>query len=138
MRTAKSDINKSDILLTFNIMKLTVYIMGALYAAAGVWHFMRPKDYIRIMPVFIPSSWHLQLVYASGACEIILGILLFPESTRVVAAWGIIALLIAVFPANIQMAINYFHYHNPYKWLTVIRLPLQVVLIWWAWLYTGC
>ena len=111
--------------------------MGLLYIAAGVWHFMRPKGYIRIMPPWIAASWHLQLVYVSGACEILLGILLFPESTRAMAAWGIIALLIAVFPANIQMTINYFHYNNPYKWLTVVRLPLQAVIIWWAWKYTG-
>jgi uncharacterized membrane protein len=77
------------------------------------------------------------LYIAAGACEIVLGVLLFPESTRSFAAWGIIALLIAVFPANIQMTINYFHYNKPVKWLTAARLPLQLVLIWWAWVYTG-
>ncbi|MEP6748507.1 MAG: DoxX family protein [Bacteroidota bacterium] len=113
---------------------LTVYIMGLLYIAAGVWHFMRPQGYIRIVPPWLPSP--LMLVYISGACEILLGVLLFPEYTRSIAAWGIIALLIAVFPANIQMTINYFHYNNPMKWLTVVRLPLQLVIIWWAWQYT--
>jgi uncharacterized membrane protein len=116
-------------------MKLVLlYIMGLLYIAAGTLHFVKSKMYVRIMPPWI--GWQLQLVYISGACEILLGLLLFPESTRSFAAWGIIALLIAVFPANIQMTINYFHYNNPIKWLTVVRLPLQLLLIWWAWLYT--
>ncbi|MEO5681048.1 MAG: DoxX family protein [Chitinophagaceae bacterium] len=116
-------------------MKLAgLYIMSLLYIAAGIWHFMRPRSYMKIMPPWLP--WHLQLVYLSGAAEILLGILLVPESTRVMAAWGIIALLIAVFPANIQMTINYFHYNNPMKWITVARLPLQIVLIWLAWTYT--
>jgi uncharacterized membrane protein len=113
---------------------ILIYIMGILYIAAGIYHFVRPQGYVKIMPPWI--SWHLPLVYISGVCEILLGVLLIPESTRSMAAWGIIALLIAVFPANIQMTINYFHYNNPMKWLTVARLPLQLVLIWWAWLYT--
>ena len=116
-------------------MKLVLlYTMALSYLAAGLLHFLRPRMYVKIMPPWLPM--HLQLVYISGACEILLGILLIPESTRVMAAWGIIALLIAIFPANIQMAINYFHYNNSMKWLTVARLPLQALLIWWAWLYT--
>jgi uncharacterized membrane protein len=116
-------------------MKLIfVYIMGLLYIIAGIFHFIKPQGYLRIVPPWLPA--HLQLVYISGVCEIILGLLLFPVSTRSFAAWGIIALLIAVFPANIQMTITYFHYNNPMKWLTVARLPLQAVLIWWAWMYT--
>ena len=110
-----------------------LYLMSVFYIAAGIYHFIKPKGYVRIMPLIIPASWHLQLVYISGACEILLGLLLIPESTRVVAAWAIIALLIVVFPANIQMMINYFHYNNPYKWLIVVRLPLQGLLIYWAW-----
>jgi len=45
-------------------------------------------------------------------------------------------LLIAVFPANIKMCVDYYNGHKPYFWLTVLRLPLQLVLVWWAWLYT--
>ena len=108
--------------------------MACLYIAAGIYHFICPKFYTRIMPRWLPM--HLQLVYISGAFEIILGLLLFPIATRVVAAWGIIALLIAVFPANIQMMLNYRRRHNPYLWITILRLPLQLLLIWWAWQYT--
>ena len=114
---------------------ISLYIMALLYIAAGIMHFVKPLGYVRIVPPWMPSPF--LLVYISGAAEIILGILLFPEATRTMAAWGIIALLVAVFPANIQMTLNYFHYNNHWKWLTILRLPLQVVLIWWAWLYTS-
>src|SRR5450432_1716635 len=114
-----------------------LYFMSVFYIAAGIYHFIKPKGYVRIMPLLIPSSLHLQLVYISGACEILLGLLLIPVCTRMFAAWAIIALLIAVFPANIQMTINYFQYNNPYKWLTLARLPLQGLLIYWAWTVTG-
>ncbi len=116
-------------------MKLVaLYTMAILYVAAGMYHFIKPQGYVKIMPPWLP--WHLQLVYISGVAEIVLGALLFPVATRSLAAWGIIALLIAVFPANIQMTLNYFHYNNPAKWLTVARLPVQLLLIWWAWVYT--
>jgi uncharacterized membrane protein len=108
--------------------------MAALYTAAGVYHFIRPKFYVRIMPSWLP--YHLQLVYISGIAEIILGILLCFTSTRIFAAWGIIALLIAVFPANVQMMLNYQQQHHPYTWVAILRLPLQLVLIWWASRYT--
>ena len=108
--------------------------MALLYIAAGMYHFMRPQGYLKIMPPWLP--WPLALVYISGIAEVILGTLMLPASTRPVAAWGIIALLIAVFPANIQMTVNYFHYHNPMRWMTVARLPLQFLMIWWAWVYT--
>jgi uncharacterized membrane protein len=72
----------------------------------------------------------------SGACEIVFGLLLIPDTTRSIAAWLIIVLLIAIFPANIQMSINFKRKNNPYFWITIVRLPLQFLLIWWAWSYT--
>lgn len=108
--------------------------MSLLYIAAGIYHFVRPRFYMKIMPPWLP--WHLQLVYTSGIIEIMLGILLIPTTTRTMAAWGIIALLIAVFPANLQMAINYWNKPGFYFWMAILRLPLQLVLIWWAWQYT--
>jgi uncharacterized membrane protein len=68
--------------------------------------------------------------------EIVLAVFLIPAATRVYAAAGIILLLILIFPANIQMMINFYRRHNPYLWITILRLPLQPVLVWWAWLYT--
>ena len=108
--------------------------MAISYMAAGINHFWHSSVYMAIMPPWLPFS--AALVYISGVFEFMLGLLLFPAGTRRMAAWGIVALLIAVFPANIQMAINYYHEHNPNLWLAIARLPLQVVLVWWAWLYT--
>lgn len=119
----------------FQVMKdWLLYGMAVLYVAAGIYHFVRPKIYVKIVPPWLPSP--LMLVYISGVIEIVLGLLLLPESTRSFAAWGIILLLIAIFPANIQMLSNYRRRHHPQTWVTVLRLPLQLALIYWAWLYT--
>jgi uncharacterized membrane protein len=116
-------------------MKLILlYVMAALYVAAGVYHFVNPKMYQRIMPTYLP--WHTPLVYISGVCEIVFALLLIPESTRPIAAWLIIILLIAVFPANIQMAVSFWQKQRPTLWIALVRLPLQLVLMWWAWIYT--
>ncbi len=110
--------------------KFFLYLMAALYVGAGVNHFLQPAMYLSIMPPYMP--WHAALVKVSGGAEIALGLLLIPASTRRLASIGIIFLLIAVFPANVQMAINYAYQHNPATWLAILRLPLQVLLIWWA------
>lgn len=108
--------------------------MSVLYIIAGVNHFIHPHFYLKIMPPWLPL--HSLLVLLSGIMEAVFGILLFIPATRVFAAWGLIALLIAVFPANVQMILNYRQQHNPHLWLTVLRLPLQVLLIAWAYVYT--
>ena len=87
------------------------------------------------MPRWIP--WHKLIVSVSGACEIILGLLLLPVATRSLAAWGIIILLILVFPANIQMLLNFRRKKSRYLWVAILRLPLQFVLIGWAFQYTA-
>lgn len=86
------------------------------------------------MPPYLP--WHLFLVYLSGFLEMTLGVLLLFPRQRHIAAWGLIALLIAVFPANIHMAVNaelYPEYSSSALWA---RLPLQAILIAWAYWYT--
>jgi uncharacterized membrane protein len=108
--------------------------MSVLYVVAGINHFVNNSFYERIIPSWLPSP--VVINYLSGLCEIIFGLLLIPVATRVIAAWLIIALLIAVFPANIQMMFNYKHSGNPQLWITIVRLPIQIVLIWWAWIYT--
>ncbi|SUX47297.1 DoxX family protein [Chryseobacterium indoltheticum] len=97
---------------------------------AGILHFVKPHFFMKIMPDYIP--YHLQMVYISGAVEILCGILLLFPETQKLGAYLCIALLIAVFPANIEMAKKFYQIHHKYFWLTVLRLPLQVVLIWWA------
>lgn len=111
-------------------MLLSRLLLAALFIAAGTLHFARPDFYVRIMPPWLP--YHVELVYLSGAFEIGLGLLLlFPNTTRL-AAWGLIALLIAVFPANLHMALNPDLFPLFPAWLLYLRLPLQGLLIWWA------
>jgi len=110
------------------------FVFAVAFIFGGIWHFVKPKLYTSIMPPYLP--WHLALVYLSGLAEVLLGLLLLFPATQVWAAWGLIALLIAVFPANIHMALHAkkFHMVSPaFLWL---RLPLQFVLIAWAWWFT--
>jgi len=110
-----------------------LYLMALGYILAGILHFINPAFYLNIMPPYIP--FHLKLVYLTGVCEIIVGVLLLPLKTRRVGAWLLIALLIAIYPANIQMAINYWQNGNPDLWIALVRLPIQFILIWLAWIY---
>ena len=110
--------------------KLSLYIMAALYMAAGINHFVSPKFYAAIMPPYIP--FHTLAIFVSGAAESILGLLLLFNPTRKAASWGIVILLLAIFPANVQMLVNYIKQNNPFIWVAVLRLPLQALLIWWA------
>ena len=107
---------------------------GILFALAGANHFWHTDFYVNIMPPYLP--WHTALVYVSGVFELALGLaLLFRRSERF-AAWGMIALIVAVTPANLHMALNpeLFPDYNPAAlW---VRMPLQGVLIAWAFWYT--
>jgi uncharacterized membrane protein len=118
----------------YKVKTFFLYLMVALYVAAGINHFWHERVYLRIMPPYIPAP--LAMVYISGVCEILFGLLLLPEATRHTGAWLIIVLLIAVFPANVQMAVNSWRHHDPRLWILILRLPLQVPLIWWAYIYT--
>ena len=110
-----------------------LYIMSGMYIFAGVMHFITPVSYVKIVPKYIPKR--MLMVYISGIFEVLFGIgLLFPE-TQSWSAIGIIALLIAVFPANIYMAQRMKEKQSKYAWIAYARLPLQVVLIYWAYLY---
>ena len=108
--------------------------MVLLYVAAGLNHFYNTRMYMRIMPPYIP--YPLAMVYISGVCEVLFALLLLPAATQHIGAWLLIMLLVAVFPANVQMAVDFWHKHNPHLWIAILRLPLQIPLIYWAWLYT--
>jgi len=86
------------------------------------------------MPPWLP--YHAALVLISGICEIVFGLMLLLPTTRKMAAWLIIVTLIAIFPANIQMMLHYLDENNPRLWMAIVRLPLQVLLIWWAYGFT--
>lgn len=110
------------------------WLLGLLFVVAGVFHFLRPDFYVRIMPPYLP--WHRELVFLSGMCEVALGVLLLVPRYTPLAAWGLIALLIAVFPANVHMALHPSLYpeFGPLVWW--LRLPLQGVLIAWVYWFT--
>jgi uncharacterized membrane protein len=108
-------------------------VFAVLFLAVGVTHFTRTDFLMKAMPDYLP--YHRELVLISGVFEIALGILLLVPPTSRLAAWGLIALLIAVFPANITM------YQHPERFpyppiLLLLRLPLQIVLLLWAYAYT--
>jgi uncharacterized membrane protein len=115
------------------VKRLSLYIMTAFYILAGVNHLIHPAFYIKIMPPWIP--YHAAMVGISGVCEILFALLLLFPFTRRVGGFCIILLLIAVFPANIQMLLNALHENNIRLWLAIFRLPIQIILIWWAYTF---
>ena len=94
---------------------------------AGVMHFLRPGRFVQITPEALP--FRKELVLLSGACEILGGLGLLIPRTRKLAGKGLIALLIAVFPANINMAVNKIDFGFIPQWLLWARLPLQFLMI---------
>src|SRR5512145_664142 len=110
------------------------YLLALLFILAGVNHFLNPGFYLRIMPPWLP--WPSALHLIAGFFEFVFGVMLLIPRYQKWAAWGLIALLLAVYPANIHMAIN----HDKFPQLSMtfhwIRLPLQFVLIAWAWWFT--
>lgn len=109
-----------------------LYAMAIFYLTMGVMHFVKPRLFISIIPPFIPVPKLVNKLV--GSIEVGLGIGLLFEASRTEAAYGIILLLIAVFPANLYMY-QRKHLGIP-KWLLLIRLPIQLVLIGWAYMYT--
>jgi len=110
---------------------LTVFLVGA-----GINHFLVPDTYVAMVPAYLPAP--LLLVQISGVAEIAGGLGLVLPQTRRLAAWGTIALLVAVFPANLNMALHHLPLGNHVipAWALWARLPLQVLLIAWASTFT--
>ena len=115
------------------IKAISRLMLAALMLGAGVMHFVNPSFFLKIVPPYLP--FHQELVAVSGAIEILLGVLLSVPNWSRLAAWGVVALLIAVFPANI-----YVFQHQEIvpasSQAHLIRLLLQGVLILWAYLHT--
>jgi uncharacterized membrane protein len=117
------------------MLKSTSRIVFALFfVGAGINHFAGTGFYLRMMPSYVPL--HLAMVQISGVAEIVLGVLLLIPRTSAVAAWGLIGLLVAVFPANVQMALHPDTFPEFSPTALWWRLPLQAVMIAWAWWYT--
>ena len=107
--------------------------MSFMYTLAGIYHFVKPKLYLMIMPPFIPFK--KQVNWITGLAELVLGLLLLIPSFKSIAALGIIILLIAVYPANIYHIIQNRKKTILPEWTLWVRLPLQFLLIYWAYQY---
>lgn len=112
--------------------RILLVLAAAFFVSAGILHFTKTAFYLKIMPPYIP--WHLAMVQISGVSEILGGIGLLLPATRRMAAWGLVALLIAVIPANVYMATN--PVEAGATGLSAVirwgRLPLQLVFIAWV------
>ena len=109
-------------------------LIALFFVGAGVHHFIVTDFYLRMMPTYLPM--HLALVQISGVAEVVLGLLLLVPGQAPIAAWGVIALLIAVFPANLNMALHpetFPEFGRTGLWL---RLPIQALPMAWAFWYT--
>jgi uncharacterized membrane protein len=114
-----------------------LWIMAAAYTFAGFNHLLNPEFYLAIIPPNLADPQWLNVI--SGLAEITLGVFLLEPTTRVYAAWGIIALLVAVFPANIYAAQQNIGLGGPGTGNPVVayaRLPFQALFVLWAWWYT--
>jgi len=114
------------------INQISLISMSVIYVIAGIFHFIKPKFFLKIMPKWVLYPTYVNLIV--GAIEVILGLTLLFNYTRHFAAIGIIILLIAVFPANI------YHFQKSLKKKrlvipTLIRLPIQGLLIFWAYTF---
>lgn len=111
-----------------------LYLMAAFYAAAGVNHFVNPGFYLKVMPPYLPAPELLN--WLSGAIEIALALLLLIPRTRRLAAFGIIALLVAIFPVHVYMWQARDGAFADYdRTLLLLRMPFQLVFLAWAWVY---
>jgi uncharacterized membrane protein len=111
--------------------------LAAFFTFAGVMHFVIPRRYEATVPDYVPISPRGAVFY-SGLGEIAGGLAVIPPSTRRLARWWLIVLLVAVFPANVHMAVNPeeikgLDLGRTPRWALWARLPVQAVFVWWVW-----
>ena len=114
--------------------KLSLFGLALFFIYFGIDHFINPEFYLSIMPPSFPL--HAEAVYISGFFEILGGICVLIPSLRKIAGWGLVALLICVYPANIYMAITPEAFPEISIELLYFRLPLQFLFIYWAYSVT--
>ena len=110
--------------------KISLYLIVLLYVLAGINHFCNPDFYEAIMPAYI--GFHKLLISISGVCEIVLGLMMIPTSTRKIAATLITMMLTLFLWLHIQMLIDFSKNHDKHLWIAILRMPLQFILIAWA------
>ena len=110
------------------------YLLGLILIIAGVAHFKYPKVYLKIMPPYIPAP--NSMVLLSGIVEMILGFMLLNPGAQKIAGWGIIAMLLSFLPVHVYMLQNEKASLKMPKWLLILRFPIQLGLMYWAYQYT--
>jgi uncharacterized membrane protein len=114
--------------------RVAKFFAGPVMMVAGINHFVNPAFYLRIMPQALPAAE--ALVYVSGVAEILGALGTMNRHTRRPAGWCLIATLVAVYPANIYMALNPSRFSSIPHWTLLARLPLQFLFVYWVWLAT--
>ncbi len=125
---------QNDSTLMTTLQRVSLYGLGLLFIAAGVNHFINPDFYLEMMPPYLP--WHFELVILSGVLEVVAGLGVFVVRFRKASGLFMILIMIGVFPANLHMALNPADFAEVPVWFLYFRLPLQGVLMWWAWVAT--
>ena len=122
--------------MKFDIKYLSLMVMGIFYISIGISHFTSPIWYVQIVPPYLP--YKLELVYISGLFEILFGGMLLFKKTRFLACWGLILLLIAVYPANIYLAQTNGAAMNTTPLIAWGRLPVQFIFVGLAYWHSKC
>lgn len=110
--------------------RLALLGLSLFFVVAGINHFVNPDFYVAIMPPYLPA--HRELVFLSGVFEVLGGVAVLAPAVRPAAGWGLILLLLAVFPANLHMALNPELFPDVSSTALYLRLPLQALFIVWA------
>ena len=112
-------------------MRASTALLAGVLGAAGALHLVKPSVYEGVVPGWVPGTPR-QVVLASGVAEVVLGAGLLAPRSRRLAAWGAVALFVAVFPANVEHFRKTRRRTGPERVITAVRLPLQAPLVWWA------
>jgi uncharacterized membrane protein len=107
-------------------------LLAAFFIASGVNHFVMPRAYEQIVPPSLQADAG-RVVEVSGVAEIVGGLAVLMPGTRRLAGPGLVALLAAIFPANLYMARTPERFRKLPRWALYARLPLQPLMMWWAW-----
>ena len=110
-----------------------LYLMAAMYGFAGLMHFIKPKVYVKVIPEFMPKP--KLMVYLSGIAEIVLAVALLISSLKDWAIIGIVAMLVVFMIVHINMLRGGKHAAGVPMWILILRIPIQAVLVWWAFQY---
>ena len=116
------------------LRRVSLILLAMFFVVAGTNHFLNPRAYLAMIPPYLPVPGAMNLI--SGAAEILGGFAVLVPRLRRAAGWGLIALLIAVFPANIHVALHSWDGVTIPAWVLWARLPLQIALV--AWVYFSC